>query len=247
MPELVENTLADTIKARVADRLHWLNLTPITAATKNGLPRDSIRNLFRRDSALPRADTLAEIADALETTVSYLMGETANPGVEKWSEEAKLDEVVRLARPVPVRSALQDGAREPHSEPIGYLDLNVPGYDTSELNAFQVADDAMSDFYETGRFVVTAPVGQIGLQFGDHIVAMRMAGEKVETILREYAQGPAGPELVSRSDGGERPPIRISDLKKGEMMFGGVVVADFKLHDRQILPPAYVWPDDEGG
>lgn len=75
---LGQETLADSrspLARRVQERLRELDLTPITAATRAGLPRDTIRNLFRADSQ-PRADTLAAIAAALDTTVGYLIGES---------------------------------------------------------------------------------------------------------------------------------------------------------------------------
>ncbi|WP_313044859.1 helix-turn-helix transcriptional regulator [Brevundimonas sp.] len=244
-----EETLADTIRARVADRLHWLKLTPITAAKQSGLPRDTIRNLFRRDTALPRADTLAAIAEALETSVAFLMGETVNPGVEKWADQTALEEAVRIARPIPVRSELVDGFRAPLEAPLSYLDLNVEGFETSDLNAFIVADDAMDEIYERGRYVITAPIQQAGLQFGDHVVCMRLVHEggvdRVETILREFHAGPSGPQLISRTTGEARPIIEIKRLAHEELRFGGAVVADYKPHERTPIPTDYDWPEPQ--
>lgn len=64
------------LKARINERLDALGLTQITAATKAGLPRDTLRNLFRVGGA-PRIDTLIKIAAALETTVGWLIGESS--------------------------------------------------------------------------------------------------------------------------------------------------------------------------
>ena len=247
MAQPSEMSLADTIRARVAERLQWAELSPIQAATKHGLPRDTLRNLFRRDSALPRADTLADIARALDTSVAFLVGETANPGVEKWADQAQLDEVVRLARPIPVRAELSDGFRKPLEEPLGYVDLNVPGFETADLSAFLVQDRAMVLFYEVDRVVVTAPVRLMGLQLGDHVVAVRMRGEddnvEVETFIREYAEGSNGPELVGQSSDMEVAAIPILALHHREVLIGGIVIADFKITGRTPIPTAYDWPE----
>lgn len=251
MGEPSDMSLADTIRARVAERLQWAELSPIQAATKHGLPRDTLRNLFRRDSALPRADTLADIARALDTSVAFLVGETANPGMEKWADQEQLDEIVRLARPIPVRAELSDGFRKPLDAPIGYIDLNVPGYETADLSAFVVKDRAMDLYYEVDRYVVTAPVGLMGLQIGDHVVAVRMKGEgdevEVETFIREYADGPIGPQLVGQSSDLTIAPISIKELTHREVLIGGIVVADFKAHGRAPIPMAYEWSENESG
>ncbi len=239
--------LADTIRARVADRLHWLDLTAITAAQKANLPRDTIRNLFRRDSALPRADTLLAMAQALDTTVAFLVGETVNPGVERWAAEEELEEAVKMARPIPVRAELTDGIRDFHAQPLDYLDINVAGFSTSDLSAFVIADGAMDEYYEIGRYVIAAPISQAGFQSGDHVVCLRVVGGDIaegmqtETFLREYVIGPSGPELVAKSRSSSHPSIAILELKPFEIRFGGVVVADFKPRARIVLPETYDW------
>lgn len=84
MKQLAESPapLADRLTARIQQRLGELALTPITAATRAGLPRDTIRNIFRQGS-LPRVDTLAEIARALDTSVAWLVGEPDTPAEDR--------------------------------------------------------------------------------------------------------------------------------------------------------------------
>lgn len=234
--------LAETIRSRISDRLHWLNLTAITAATKAGLPRDAIRNLFRRDAALPRADTLAAIAHALDTSVAFLIGETINPGVERWADKGSLEEAVRVARPIPIRAELKDGSRDWLAEPMGYVDLNVDGFETADLSAFVVADDAMDHYYEEGRLLIAAPVAQVGLAFGDHVIVLVLDNDdRPETLVREFAPGEDGPELVSHSTTPRRPLHIRPEKHDPRLKLGGVVVADFMVHARTPVPVSYVW------
>jgi len=81
---------------KVAARLRALGLTPITAAVRAGLPRDTIRNLFRTGGQ-PRADTLADIARALDTTVAHLMGEIV-PMAEEKAEAAPGPDIITITR-----------------------------------------------------------------------------------------------------------------------------------------------------
>lgn len=62
------------LQERIAGRLDALGLTQITAATKAGLPRDTLRNLFRQGSD-PTLGTLVNIARALDVSVGWLAGE----------------------------------------------------------------------------------------------------------------------------------------------------------------------------
>ena len=71
--------LAVILQERVQARLNDLGLTQITAATKAGLPRDTLRNLFRDRASLPRADTLVQIARALGVRAGFLLGEESAP------------------------------------------------------------------------------------------------------------------------------------------------------------------------
>lgn len=57
-------------------RLKEKNLTPISAAKKAGLGRDSIRDILRGKSQQPSYGTLKKLADVLDCTVSELEGVT---------------------------------------------------------------------------------------------------------------------------------------------------------------------------
>lgn len=59
---------------RVQGRLDRLDLTPEHAARAAGLPADFIRRLLDGKLAPPRGQRLVKLAEALATSVSYLIG-----------------------------------------------------------------------------------------------------------------------------------------------------------------------------
>lgn len=91
MSELDGGSERSPMVERIEIRLAELGLTPITAATQHGYPRDTIRNVLRSDSN-PRADTLVAIADALQTTVGWLVGDHENPSTPLVAHEKPIRE-----------------------------------------------------------------------------------------------------------------------------------------------------------
>lgn len=242
--------LAEMLRARIAERMHWLEVTPITAATQADLPRDTIRNIFRRDSALPRADTLVAIAKALDTSVSYLVGETVDPGIGRWADPASLEEAVRAAKPVPIRAYVADAWLTPPTDPIGYVDVNVEGFETADLSAFLVNDDSASRVYEKGRIVIVAPSNQIGIRLGDHTISVRVRGkpgqEEVETTIKEFAITPSGESVLESLGVPPLPPVQISQLQHLERRSAGIIVADYRPR-LQIAAPNTFFPSAVAG
>lgn len=68
--------MTDILRRRIRERLSALNLTPRAASLKAGLGPDLIRDLLRRPENRLLSDSLHNIAVALDTTSSYLLGET---------------------------------------------------------------------------------------------------------------------------------------------------------------------------
>ncbi len=65
---------AEQFAERVQGRLERLGLSPEYAARAAGLPADFIARLLEGKLPLPRGQRLAKLADALATSVSYLVG-----------------------------------------------------------------------------------------------------------------------------------------------------------------------------
>lgn len=63
------------LQQRVEERLTALNLKPATVSLRIGRSNSFVRDLLRKGS-MPKASSIAALADALETTPAYLLGET---------------------------------------------------------------------------------------------------------------------------------------------------------------------------
>ncbi len=63
-----------SIAARLQGRLDRLELEPDQAARVAGVPVDLLRRILADQAPLPRGQRLVKLADALETSVSYLIG-----------------------------------------------------------------------------------------------------------------------------------------------------------------------------
>ena len=241
--------ISEDLRQRISIRLNDLGLTAITAARKAGLPRDTLRNLFRENRNLPRADTLIRIAEALETSVGYLLGEIAfpgndpnDPGVLTLAEKAIL-----AARPVPVvaRAAADEWAPWP-SKPLTELQLNVPGFDEAQLFSVLLGDFSMSTTYHKGEYIIAVKGNAAGLRDGDHVVFTRdrdgEAGFEYEWMVREV--------LIDRYRGTgfvsgllpyneEFPFIPLFDKQEIRGQIQGVVVANIGFTMRPAKPGLY--------
>lgn len=237
--------LAGVLRQRIATRLRALDLTPITAATKAGLPRDTLRNLFRQDGSLPRVDTLAKIAEALETTIAYLTGETAFPGDVYDDQTRELAaHAMNTAKPIPVMGATMTPApwAEGADDAYGVLSLNIPGFEDVQLAALVIGNDdpAMDPEYRPGEFVIFANNLEVGLRDADDVIIVRETDQEglfewtVRRLLLEggSASSPEGMLIALADDDGEigdedpYPPIPFSDGKTpGGWQVMGVVVA----------------------
>ena len=63
-----------SIAARLQGRLDRLGLEPDQAARVAGVPAELMRRILTDQAPLPRGQRLVKLADALETSVSYLIG-----------------------------------------------------------------------------------------------------------------------------------------------------------------------------
>ncbi len=63
-----------SIGARLQGRLDRLELEPDQAARVAGVPAELLRRILADQAPLPRGQRLVKLADALDTSVSYLIG-----------------------------------------------------------------------------------------------------------------------------------------------------------------------------
>lgn len=124
---------------RVSARLERLDLTPEAAAKLAGLAPDALARILDGRARPPRGQRLVRLADALATSVSYLVGldpDTAVPqeyleedqatlGLLAGDEEAVLRAYRRLD--VPTRAALLQVLRTMSPEPVADEQKPVTG------------------------------------------------------------------------------------------------------------------------
>lgn len=72
-----------TLHDRIRARLTALEITPEAASRAAGMNKTYLRKLLERSGSVPGADTLAKLAEALQTTTEYLLrGDEASRPVE---------------------------------------------------------------------------------------------------------------------------------------------------------------------
>lgn len=231
---MADDAFIKAVKGRIERRLADLNLTPITAATRAGLPRDAIRNIFRPDSGLPRVDTLKSISSALETTISFLVGEAEQPSPQATPIPPRLDFNGPVPIPIIGRTGPFDERRE-DGEPLGIVELRVPGF-ASNLRAIEIADDSSDHYFAAGRIVIWHNAGEEGLRIGDDVVISRTRDSLVQYRVMRIESPRAkslgfAPSLGSlSSDLDEFPDIEMQENTAIKVQILGLVVADIEFH-----------------
>lgn len=82
--KMVDTSVAMTLRRRIQQRLDTLGITMRKASIKAGLGTHFVRDLMDNPLQSPKADNLARLAAALETTTEWLLeerGDEASPGV----------------------------------------------------------------------------------------------------------------------------------------------------------------------
>lgn len=134
-----ERTLAHlTLVARIQARMQLLGLNPFSAAKKAGLGGDYVRDIIRGKVKNPSAERLGMLAEALECSLYYLLGqeEIESRVVERVPPDPEGGR--RLPAPLPMWSPA-DGKPVPVLLPIRF--------------------EIMADAYRKATDVVRAPVG----------------------------------------------------------------------------------------
>ncbi|HQT53579.1 MAG TPA: helix-turn-helix transcriptional regulator [Phenylobacterium sp.] len=228
------NDIAEILKQRIMQRLVDLKLTPITAATKAGLPRDTLRNFFRQDRSVPRADTLSKIAAALETSVGFLLGEVAFPSDRELPAERSENAFVRV-RPIHVRASAATGyvsTSDALEESLDVIYLHVPGFEYAKLRALEIGDDSMNLYYDEGSYVVFSIADVTGVREGDHIVTGITRENGTEFLVRELTYEGDDAVAAPASLSSEYPKLAFGSEDAGDMAVIGVVVAQVNFRMR---------------
>lgn len=134
----------EVLKARVEQRLAALAAKPIPTATKAGLGRDFISDILNGKKASVRGSKLETLANALQTTTGFLLGQTDEP-----SGMAKRDEVPILG----YAGADNEGRIvQGDSDPINEF-APVPPGGTSKSVAVHLKGGSMKGIADDGSLV----------------------------------------------------------------------------------------------
>ena len=134
----------DILKVRVAERLEALGKKPIPTATAAGLGRDSITDILSGKKRSVRGDTLAKLAEALETTAEYLLGNSIPAPAP------------RGVRTIPVISWVAAGTlSDPATQiPEGTETIEISGLPAGDYFATRVSGDSMDRFSPPGSLIL---------------------------------------------------------------------------------------------
>jgi transcriptional regulator with XRE-family HTH domain len=226
--------VGEVIRRRISTRLDRLGLTAITAAERAGLPRDAIRNLYRGDGSVPRADTLSLIARALHTSIAYLTGEAPFPTTEAAEEEGD-----PRSRDIPVVCDLEWGRfAAPDERPTGEtIPVAVHGYEDAALFAGRMIDGHANLMFRVGTYVIFAPWTDSGMASADTVLVKRERDGKLEFTVRWLDK--------SKKNNLQLTPVRFGSAYKDmkpvrfgtifdEVSVVGIAVAAFWVIDRPV-------------
>jgi SOS-response transcriptional repressor LexA len=204
-----------TLSELVNERLTAINLGPVEAATRVGLERNFIADIVAGKKKSVRGANLIKLASALDCSVAYLTGESADP-------EAGTVEVIpsdREFRAVPVVGMVEAGTFREVDE-FGDLQprrISVPRderYPRARQFAFDVAGDSMNAAeppITAGAVIVCVDFDDVNepIRDGMRVVVERTrdGGHLREWSVKEVRQYEDRVEFIPRSTNAKHRPI----------------------------------------
>lgn len=156
------------IAERIRERMDVLGLNPYSAAKKAGLGADYVRDILRGKVKHPTAERLGRLAEALETSLQYLLGnediqgayqdETGAPVLPPPPLPSAPDGAHKQALLLPIRYELMADtfrrATEVTRKPLGYEAATIPpAYRDRESWWELMRDESMAPFVPPGALV----------------------------------------------------------------------------------------------
>ena len=185
--------MASDIAKRIQQRLDELGLSARAASLRATGSDGTIRMILSGKTANPRSDTLAKLAPVLETSVEWLMGETARlpSGSEIRPANVPLPARDAMPRDVPVfgtvaGSELGKGAFQLTTDVVEYV-RRPPGLATvKDAYALYVEGESMSPKFEPGELVYVHPHRKV--VSGDYVVIQEPDGDHGEPrgFIKQY-------------------------------------------------------------
>lgn len=180
----------DILRVRVAERLEVLGKKPVPTATAAGLGRDSITDILNGKKLSVRGDTLAKLAQALETTTEYLLGASVPAPSPK------------EARTVPIIAWVAAGALADVSTqiPEGTETIEISGLPAGDYFATRVSGDSMDRLSPPGSLILVNRAEREAIRGRRYIFSRRG-----ETTYKRFESNPR--RLVPESTNPMHEPI----------------------------------------
>lgn len=197
-----DNQPMNSLVDRLNERLAATGQSARAASIRAGLGPDAIRNVLTGRSGSPKMSTVRALAQALDTTIPYLMGET--------DRKARLavDPATAAFVSLPVSHTVAAGPWHAvddyvDDEPETLLVQSVPGFEGCPQWLERVQGDSFNKLISPGSFVHVVDAIATGYEprSGDIVVVVRSRaqGALVERTLKQVELTSAGIELWPRS------------------------------------------------
>jgi repressor LexA len=229
------------LQTRVTERMQALGKKALPLAKSLGYGDSFIRDLLRK-GAMPGADRLAKLAEALQTTPAYLLGETDTV------EPSLGPAVLRTGAPLPYAGVVQAGAFLAVDEyfqqdtfEVPEFVLAVPRFGKVKQYAYQARGGSMTGVgISDGDWIVAAAAGDFidtygETETGDLVVVERTRFQRSERELtiKEIHYFKDRYELRPRSADPSYKPIIVplnhtADGDEFEVTIVGVVLTAYK-------------------
>lgn len=187
--------MANALKDKVQSRLDALNISPFEAAARMGKSRTYVYDIIKGNKTSVRGASLDALADALETTSSWLMSadDQVPPAWRPNTSGAPLPvpTLQSMPRDVPVfgtaagsLSGAQQGAWQLTSDPVDYV-RRAPGLASArDAYALYVENSSMEPRFPPGELVFIHPGRPV--RSGDVVVIQVQSSEHapLETYIK---------------------------------------------------------------
>lgn len=174
--EMVDTAVAMTLRRRIKQRLEALGLSPRKASLSAGLGTHFVRDLLANPLQSPKADNLAKLATALETTTEWLLEERGD----------------EIALGVPIMGIVGAGAHYRPYEDQGNLDMaERPPNGEQAYGAARVKGHSQHPVYRDGELIYfTEFRDDVSAFIGKDVIAETADGQMLlKTLGRELSPG----------------------------------------------------------
>ncbi|MEN0039845.1 MAG: S24 family peptidase [Pseudomonadota bacterium] len=140
--------MASRLKENARARRDELGITNAEVTRRGGFKRTFVYDFFKEEDPKPKTDNLQKLADALETTVAHLTGETDRASVPS------------TARTLPVMGQAAGsivGAQAMPDEPIAYHTVPAGLIGVRDAYALEIGGNSMFPAYKDRDKVYVAP------------------------------------------------------------------------------------------